>query len=311
MVGRLVLVLVLAAALRAGLRRYAVDDRALRAKLVAGSRTLVTPRGEVEVAISGEGPAVLVSHGAAGGHDQGQALSRAIGGAFTFVTPSRAGYLRTPVEVAGTPREQAAAYVALLDALAIRRAAIVGVSAGGMSAVRFALDHPERCAALVLVSAVARRLAVPPRLGALSAVILRLDPLVWLLSRVPLPLALLLAGMPRSGRDRVAGDPEAEALLRGVMLPLPLPLRWPGMENDLRQSSALEATPLEDVAVPTLVVHGRADQIVPFGYGRELAERIPGAEFVPVEEGDHVCLITHRAELGPRIRAFLAEHLAA
>ena len=47
---------------------------------------------------------------------------------------------------------------------------------------------------------------------------------------------------------------------------------------------------LERVRVPTLVVHGRNDVVVPINEGRLLAERIPGAQFVELDSDNHVLL---------------------
>src|SRR5262249_35660184 len=67
------------------------------------------------------------------------------------IAVSRFGYLRTPLRADASPAAQADAHACLLDALGIRRAAIVGASAGAPSSMQFALRHPERCAALVLL----------------------------------------------------------------------------------------------------------------------------------------------------------------
>ena len=50
-----------------------------------------------------------------------------------------------------SPEAQADAHACLLDALGIPNAAVVGVSAGGPSAMQFAIRHPQRTAALVLL----------------------------------------------------------------------------------------------------------------------------------------------------------------
>jgi pimeloyl-ACP methyl ester carboxylesterase/DNA-binding CsgD family transcriptional regulator len=47
---------------------------------------------------------------------------------------------------------------------------------------------------------------------------------------------------------------------------------------------------LDRVKVPTLVLHGRNDVVVPIGEGRLLAERIPGAQFVELDSDNHVLL---------------------
>jgi DNA-binding winged helix-turn-helix (wHTH) protein/pimeloyl-ACP methyl ester carboxylesterase len=65
---------------------------------------------------------------------------------------------------------------------------------------------------------------------------------------------------------------------------------------------------LPQVNVPTLVLHGRGDQVVPFEEGRILASEIPGARFVPLESRNHVLLETEPAweRMLEETRAFLA-----
>ena len=49
---------------------------------------------------------------------------------------------------------------------------------------------------------------------------------------------------------------------------------------------------LPKVKIPTLVLHCRDDVRVPFSLGQELASRIPGAKFVPLEGRNHIILAT-------------------
>ena len=58
-----------------------------------------------------------------------------------------------------------------------------------------------------------------------------------------------------------------------------------------RLLSQIDVRPLLDkVSVPTLVVHARGDQVVPFAAGEYLAAEIPGARFVPIEGENHILL---------------------
>ena len=66
---------------------------------------------------------------------------------------------------------------------------------------------------------------------------------------------------------------------------------------------------LPGLAMPVQVHHGTADPLMPFAAGRELARRIPGAEFVAYEGAGHA-LFLERPEGGETILAFLAEHEA-
>ncbi len=74
---------------------------------------------------------------------------------------SRPGYLGTPLSAGRSPQEQADLCAAVLDALRIRCTAMMAISGGGPTALQFALRYPDRCKALVMISACTQRLDVP------------------------------------------------------------------------------------------------------------------------------------------------------
>ena len=101
---------------------YARDLRATRDRLAAGSQIVATRHGPIEYTTWGEGPPVLVIHGAGGGYDQGVSIARAFGGdGFRWISPSRFGYLRTPLSADASTADQADAFADVLDALNIKR----------------------------------------------------------------------------------------------------------------------------------------------------------------------------------------------
>lgn len=273
-----------------------------------------TARGDVECAALGEaGPAVVALHGAMGGWDQSAILARAIvDPGFRLLALSRPGYLGTPRSSGESPEAQADLYAATLDALAIERAAVVAISGGGPSAIQFALRHPLRCAALVLVSTVGSPDVPPPPLA--FRLITRLARWRWFAARLERPrdpeVGARRAIPDAEVRARTLADPIAGPLLRDLLASTRhrMAERLEGTSLDIA-ASRVDA-PLEDVRVPTLVVHGMSDRIVPFArHGAELARRIPASELLAVEGGDHVAIFTHRDRIAPRVRAFLAKHL--
>ncbi len=293
-----------------------LESNAGRTAAADGSPRMVsTRRGPVECAISGEGPAVLSLHGAMGGHDQGLILARTIGApGFRYVAPSRPGYLGTPLSAGRTLAEQADLYRDLLDALGVERAAVMAVSGGGPSALQFALSHPDRCWGLVIVSSVCRR--VEQRL-----------PLAWYVMKLTARCGPLVAAMRRKAerdpeasarrpirdpavRARTLGDPEAGPLLRELQLSTMdrMALRMPGTELDVAATRSDLSFPLERIAAPLLVVHGTRDSAAPFAQGQELAARVPGAELLEIEGGEHVAIFTHRDLVRARVARFLAAH---
>ncbi len=137
---------------------YQSDINAARERVMSGNRIVETKCGTIEYATMGEGPPILIVHGAGGGYDQGILLARTmVGDGFRVIAPSRFGYLRTPLPANATPAEQADAHACLLDALNISRVAIVGFSAGGSSTLQFALRYPNRTSAMVLTSAIVQK----------------------------------------------------------------------------------------------------------------------------------------------------------
>ena len=105
-----------------------------------GSVLLQTRCGPIEYQESGTGIPLLAVHGSGGGHDQGMAFaSNLTKHGIRVIAMSRFGYLRTPMPADASASAQADAHVCLLDALGIQRAAVMGGSAGGPSALQMAL----------------------------------------------------------------------------------------------------------------------------------------------------------------------------
>ena len=95
---------------------YQGDIRQARERLSAGSQIAETACGQIEYAVAGNGPTVLVVHGAGGGYDQGLDISRGlVRSGFRVVAMSRFGYLRTPLPADASPTAQADAHACLLD----------------------------------------------------------------------------------------------------------------------------------------------------------------------------------------------------
>lgn len=185
----------------------------------------------------------------------------------------------------GSPYAAAAAEQQLfdfMDALDIDRGVLVGNSAGGLLAVRAALDQPDRVAGLVLVNA-----AILTRPPAFVAPLLRLPPvdhLGPLLARgTGQNLELLRSSYADPGRI----TPERERLTT-------IMTRTGGWDSAL-WDFVIEAAAQPDVSaglgrigVPTLVMVGAEDRVVPPADGDAIAAAIPGSELVVIEGCGHV-----------------------
>lgn len=91
----------------------------LKEKLEQGSEVVQTARGPVEFTRQGVSPYLLFFHGTPGGYDQNITADSFAEAGFGTITPSRPGFLRTPLETGRTFEEQADAFAALLDELKV------------------------------------------------------------------------------------------------------------------------------------------------------------------------------------------------
>jgi pimeloyl-ACP methyl ester carboxylesterase len=241
----------------------------------------------------GDGPAVVLLHGQPGSAGDWNHVVPHLSRDFTLVVPDRLGYGRTGGGAGGFSAN-AEAVAALLDRLEIRRALLAGHSWGGGAALAFAEAYPERVTGLALISSVGPgerfglddRLLAAPVLGeALAALTIgvagRLLASSWVQG---------LARRRLSGRAR-----EAVGVLTSLTGAHTGAAVWRSFVVEQRallyETDGLGAT-IQRVAVPTTIVHGSADHVVPVGLAEQLAAAIPGAHLVVVAGANH--LVPHR-----------------
>jgi pimeloyl-ACP methyl ester carboxylesterase len=188
-----------------------------------------------------------------------------------------------------SPRYQAAILHDILDALGVERAIIVGHSWGGALAVSFALDHPERTAALALLAAplypFARsttwlyELFATPMLG-------------WIYSRtLALPLGLLFIGLGLASAF-LPQLPPANYLKRSAGLLLLRPSTFLANARDvadLTGNLAPQVARYAGITAPTLVMSGNMDFIVaPQRHAIAFANAVPHAKLVMLTGMGHM-----------------------
>jgi pimeloyl-ACP methyl ester carboxylesterase len=291
-----------------------VEERRRAAAAILASFRLAPADDGLEYATRGDGPAVVALHGGLGGWDQGALLAHlALADvAARVIAPSRPGHLGSPAALGRTADAQAEAIVRRLDRLRIDRATILAISGGGPTAVAFARRRPDRCRALIPISAVTDRF--DPHLPFGFRVMRSL-------ARWP-SLTAVLAARDRADPDRAdrrgLPDPELRAAvtadhdtaaallaLRGTLFDRPRD-RFPGLDIDLALCRAA-ATPAEgEIRVPTLIIHAVDDPVVPDVFADRLAAVVPWAETLRLPSGGHMALFAHRRRIAGRIADFLA-----
>ena len=173
--------------------------------------------------------------------------------------------------------------IGVLDALHIASAHLVGASMGGMIAQRVAIAAPQRVKSLVSIMSSSGGRGLPrPTAAATRAILSRPK------SHAPQDIADRIVQVFQTiGSPGYHSDP---ALLRERALASVARSYHP--QGAARQLMAIvadttRATQLPSIKAPTLVLHGRADPLVPFGHGEDTARRIPGARLVGIDGMGH------------------------
>lgn len=270
-----------------------------------------TRHGKIEFVTWGEGPPVLVIHGAGGGFDQGRLLAMAVGGGGShFVSISRFGYLGSNLPADPSTAAQAEALVDLLDHLGIRKTSILAMSGGVPPALKFAELFPDRTGRMVLLSSAPFTPFSPeveerPIPTWAYATLLGNDVVYWALTKVLHgPLRSAFDARPDLMVDVSAGEQRfVEHLIDGF---LPASARLAGVKNEGAAVDPVAVYRLEAIRAPTLIVHARDDRLNPLAVGEELGRRIPDAHLVTFERGGHL-LLGHHAELRDQIELFLSD----
>jgi pimeloyl-ACP methyl ester carboxylesterase len=252
--------------------------------------------------VDGDGPALVMLHGGLGGGEGGAALvanhAAALSSRFTTIFPDRRGTGSSETPADGYSIQNYAEDLrCLLDYLGIQRAHVLGSSAGGPIAMRFALDNPGMTETLLLINTMSycqqpERAVRQRELEALRSATLRLGK-----AAAEQALETRWPGL----RQR---DPERFGRLRQINLE-----QFDGLAKTIQSfldiGDSIEGR-LEELAMPTLIVHGDADSRIPVACAHQLHARILGSQLHIIPDAEHG-LLTNEPE---RTRWLMLEFLS-
>jgi pimeloyl-ACP methyl ester carboxylesterase len=198
-----------------------------------------------------------------------------------------------------TLRDMAADTVGLLDALGIERAHVVGASMGGAIAQEIAILYPGRVQTLTSIMSSTGDPKLPRPKPRAMAVLAKKVPhdragyvreyvATWrVLAADHFPFdAARTARQGEAGYDRGINPPGAARQLLAII------------------ASGNRKKALAKVRIPTLVIHGTEDPLIPFEAGLDTAKTIPGAQLLLIEGMGH----SFPREVWPRIIDAIAQH---
>lgn len=204
-----------------------------------------------------------------------------------------------PLAVPYTLRDMADDCIGLLDALGIDRAHIVGASMGGAIGQEMAIHHPQRMRSFTSIMSTTGNPALPPPTPEAMAVLFSPTPLSFDAYLPHYKKILHVLRGPDFPLDEARDAERAQLIyLRGLN---------PG--GVARQLAAIFASgnrkpALRDVQVPTLVIHGDADPLVPVACGVDVADAIAGAKLLRIPRMGHALPIP----MWPQIIDAIAAH---
>ena len=252
------------------LRAYGPASGLETSRLVV-SRQLRVQAGPLYYCESGMGTPVLMIHGLGGSSRWWFPLFPALNANdFRTVAPDLPGFGGSPGPALPL-REAGKAVLQLADHLNLDRFHLCGHSMGGAVAAHIAAEHTARVRRLALIDSAGIPAFYAPRmLGRL------LQPWSW----CPLHFyPTLLGDVIRAGPFNLA---RASRYATG---------------SDLRPT-------LRQVRIPTLVIWGTKDKLIPLADGQSLAAELPRARLETIEGARHLPMISHPEEVGSLLISF-------
>lgn len=249
--------------------------------------------------ILGDGPPVLGIMGFALDQRFWAAQIPAVTDTHSFITFDNRGIGRSTGVPATTIDDMADHALRLLDHLGIEKTVLFGVSMGGAIAQRLVVDHPERVAALILGVTWARPIEFMKRQDALAKIIIDAGGTQGLIDSTL--IRMFTPPFFEMGTEMVDRMIAAFFAESGPELAAPEVLM--AQLEAINKHDVIDELP--KVTVPTLVLGGKMDMMVPHFASEEIARAIPGARLVSFETG-HGCMIEEMQAFNDAVRGFLA-----
>lgn len=252
-----------------------------------------TSYGKVSYIDEGQGEEFLICHGICGGYDQAYDTLAKGENSYRILAPSRFGYPGSDIPKDATIEMQVETFRELLDQLGIEKTYVLGTSAGGATAIRFALMYPKRTKGLILYCSGYPTLKEPEKRITYAGPpkVMCNDFLMWLVS----PLFKPLMGM----------EPET---LKAI---LPMKPRKEGIVFDARVSNTVMVNDcaeydMSKLEVPVLVIHAMDDKMAAFKNVEPWIVRIKNCTFIKLDSGGHL-MEGNSKKIDAAVKSFVAK----
>ncbi len=187
--------------------------------------------------------------------------------------------------------------VEIMDALDLAKAAIVGVSWGGMVAISFASRFPDRCLGIAILNSSARNATLMDKLTNMPLVVL-------------LKLFGFIKFLQNSAVNQLLGEacrkerPEVVSYIKG-QLALLLPSDAAIVARDIFIGRQDQRNRLASIKCPTLIIGGEEDVSFPPYHSQELHNQVPGSTLILLEKVGHLAPLEASEVINDLLISFL------
>jgi pimeloyl-ACP methyl ester carboxylesterase len=268
------------------------EPEAMRAKYAYGASEFVSLQPGLNIHVRDEGkpdgPAIVLIHGSNASLHTWEPWVKRLGTGYRIISLDLPGHGLTGANPSGT--YDVASYVGVVDRVLthfkVEQAVIGGNSMGGGVAWHYALAHPERTASLLLVDAAGAPEAKPRDL-----------PIGFRLARMPVIKEMARYIAPRSiFAASVDKSMSVKTAINDALIDRYWELnRYPGNReatmkrfNALPRRGAANPDQLATIKVPTLILWGEEDNLIPVSAGRWFAKTIPNASLIIYPAVGHI-----------------------
>jgi pimeloyl-ACP methyl ester carboxylesterase len=283
------------------------DPAAMKAKYGSASSQFIDVGGGLKMHIRDEGkrdgPVLVLLHGSNASLQTWEPWVAQLGSTYRVISLDQIGHGLT----GGNPTNDYSpkAFVDTLDAaltkIGVNKFALAGNSMGGGIAVHYALAHPEKLSALILVDAGGAPNSEP-----------KSTPIGFKVARMPVIKELVRYITPRSIIEKsmhqtLANDEIIDERMIDRYWEL---LRYPGNREATGYRFAMTRIPFDaavlgKVAIPTLVMWGKEDQLIPVSAADWFTHAIPGAKEIIYPGIGHIPMEEAAAQSANDVDAFL------
>ena len=258
-----------------------------------------TDVGKVQLRRGGTGDPLVYLHSAAG-EGEGVIFLNELAEHYSVYAPIFPGFNESEgIEQIDDMEDVVFHLLDLFDRLKLDTPSIVGLSIGGWMAAELATRYPDRLSSLVLINP--------------SGLYIEGDPIKDIFGRSPAEMAKDLfadqshpVAQMMKQMDRAMSD-------AGSLKDIPFELIAPQLKS-MAAAARIGWNPylhnpklrrrLHRIGVPTLIVRGESDTLIPASHARAYVDEIPGAEFVEVANAAHMVVLEHPAQLAAIVNKF-------